>query len=43
MKYLDSVRDYTTKVITIVNHFRLAGVNSPYQKVAEKIMVNGSN
>lgn len=37
------VRDYTTKVMTIVNQIRLAGEDFPNQRVVEKIMVSVPN
>ncbi|XP_022156661.1 uncharacterized protein LOC111023510 [Momordica charantia] len=40
MKDSDSVMDYTTKVMTIVNQIRLGGENFQDQRVVEKIMVS---
>ena len=43
MKDSDSVKEYTTKVMTIVNQIRLAGEDFLNQRVVEKIMVSVLN
>lgn len=40
MKDSDIVKEYTTKVMTIVNQIRLAGEDFPDQRVMKKIMVS---
>ena len=40
MKDSYSVKDYTTKLMSIVNQIRLAGEQFTYQSVVEKIMIS---